>query len=170
MPKSKSKKSPPPSKLSFRRLRRDTCRVSNDVHTDRLLTYEPVVSSKIKRAPARLNTKGKAPSGRSVGKLADLLKMPLDVFYEIVSYLHPLDILQLARASLGIRATLMSKNSVRVWITARRMIGMPECPPDLSEPQYASLVFEHICFVSNHAPCIEDLLPMGFRHVVVVVR
>ena len=57
--------------------------VSDRVHLDRLLAYKPIVSPKAKSGPARLNTKGKAPSGRNVGKLTDLLKMPLDVFCEV---------------------------------------------------------------------------------------
>lgn len=47
---------------------------------------------------------------------------------------------------------------------------MPECPPDLSEPQYASLVFEHTCFVSDRAPLLVDWLPIGIRHVVSAER
>lgn len=89
---------------------------------------------------------------------------------QIASYLHPSDILQLARVSLRVRAVLMSRSSAHVWITARRVIGMPECPPDLSEPQYASLVFEHTCFVSEPAPQLVDSLPIGFRHVVLAER
>lgn len=58
-------------------------RASDGVHSDRVLAYKPLVSSKAKPGPVRLNTKGKAPSGRNVGKLTDLLKMPLDVFYEV---------------------------------------------------------------------------------------
>ena len=50
------------------------------------------------------------------------------------------------------------------------MLDMPECPPDLSEPQYASLVFGRNCFVSYNALRIVDLLCTVFRHVVVVVR
>ena len=89
---------------------------------------------------------------------------------KIVSILHPLDILHLARTSLNIRVLLMSKTSARVWIAARRMLNMPECPPDLSEPQYASLVFERICFVSCHAPRLVDFSSTIFRHVAAVVR
>lgn len=43
---------------------------------------------------------------------------------------------------------------------------MPDCPPDLSEPQYASLMFEHTCFASDHVLCLVDLLFMCFRHAV----
>lgn len=47
---------------------------------------------------------------------------------------------------------------------------MPECPPDLSEPQYASLMFERTCFVSCRALLLTEFLPTVFRHVVVLVR
>ena len=57
--------------------------VSDDVRSDRLLAYKPFVSPDAKRGPVRLNTKGQAPSGRYVGKLADVLKMPLNVFCEV---------------------------------------------------------------------------------------
>lgn len=53
------------------------------LRSDRLLAYEPIISPNVKPSPARLNTKGKAPSGRNVGILADLLAMPLDVFYRV---------------------------------------------------------------------------------------
>ena len=47
---------------------------------------------------------------------------------------------------------------------------MPECPPDLSEPQYASLVFEHTCFVSDRALRLVDSLLIGFRRAVLAER
>ncbi|KAF9781569.1 hypothetical protein BJ322DRAFT_1076985 [Thelephora terrestris] len=118
----------------------------NSLPRNRLLAYQPIVSSEAKPGPLHHNTKGQAPSGRNVGKLAGLLKMPPDVFREIVSDLHPMDILHLARTSLNIRAILMSRDSAHIWATARSVVGMPECPPDLSEPQYASLMFERTCF------------------------
>jgi len=60
----------------------------------------------------------------------------------------------------------MSKNTANhIWITARRTIGMPECPPDLSEPQYAALVFEHTCFVSDYVSQLLNLSPIDFRLV-----
>ena len=41
-----------------------------------------------------------------------------------------------------------------MWRAARASIEMPDCPPDLSEPQYASLVLEKDCqaraFVSQN--------------------
>ena len=71
------------SKLTLLQLRRDLSGVSDDVYTDRLLAYKPIVSPEAKPDPLHLNTKGKAHSGRNVGRLADLLKMPPDVFHEV---------------------------------------------------------------------------------------
>ncbi|KIM79363.1 hypothetical protein PILCRDRAFT_823618 [Piloderma croceum F 1598] len=84
--------------------------------------------------------------GRNFGKLAQLMSMPLDVFFEITSRLEPLDILQLSRVSKHFRTTFASQSSRHNWVAARRNISsMPDCPNDLSEPQYASLMFEHNC-------------------------
>jgi len=83
MSESKSKKSPPPSKLSTPLTTATRRGMSDDIHSDRLLAYKPIVTPKVKPGPVRLNTKGKPPSGRNVGKLADLLKMPIDVFCEV---------------------------------------------------------------------------------------
>ena len=43
----------------------------------------------------------------------------------------------------------MSKNSASIWKEARNAIGCPECPQDLSEPQYADLCFsDEDCYVT----------------------
>ncbi|KAF9513241.1 hypothetical protein BS47DRAFT_1344467 [Hydnum rufescens UP504] len=74
--------------------------------------------------------------------------MPLDIFVEIVGHLEPLDLLHLARSNKFLRALLMNKANKILWKSARATIeDLPDCPPDLSEPAYASLVFESICTV-----------------------
>lgn len=46
----------------------------------------------------------------------------------------------------------MSRTSMTVWKQARSNLeGLPECPDDLSEPQYANLLFEHSCHVWDRA-------------------
>ena len=89
---------------------------------------------------------------------------------QITSQLDPLDILQLSRVSKHFRSTFASQGSRHIWVAARCFLsahnrvydlcltravncrknisGMPDCPQDLSEPQYASLMFEHNCQVS----------------------
>lgn len=118
------------------------------------------------------NTKGKQPKGRNVGKLMQVMNLPVDVFLEvciikcllplrtlmqylsheqIASHLQPLDVLHLSRVSIELRETLMSRKMRSIWVAARNGMDprMPECPEGLSEPRYASLVFETQCMVSR---------------------
>ena len=42
----------------------------------------------------------------------------------------------------------MDKSSEFVWKEARRQVtGLPNCPVDLTEPEYANLVFYARCYV-----------------------
>ncbi|KAF9015810.1 hypothetical protein BDZ89DRAFT_1076165 [Hymenopellis radicata] len=92
-------------------------------------------------APARKRyVKGKR------GILQKITDTPLDVLFEIFSYLEPLDLLRLGRTTKDLRALLMSKSSAFVWERAR--LAMKNLPPfldDLTEPQYANLLFDSSC-------------------------
>lgn len=118
----------------------------------------------------QMKQKGKGKGRRTIGKLSKLVDMPLDIFYEvgtlssctcanpkpdepfqITSKLKPLDILQLSRVSKHFRKTFSSPNARSIWLAVRRNIpALPDCPPDLNEMQYASLLFERNCFVCDH--------------------
>ncbi|KAG8958812.1 hypothetical protein FRC00_002258 [Tulasnella sp. 408] len=64
------------------------------------------------------------------GKLRDMMDMPIDIFTE------------------RIRDILMTKGAKRIWMAALASVpGLPECPTDLSEPQYVRLMFTHDCDV-----------------------
>ncbi|KAF8634888.1 hypothetical protein AX15_000640 [Amanita polypyramis BW_CC] len=93
------------------------------------------------------------PSKRGrTGKLAALTQMPLDILYEILCYLTSADLLKLSRMSKAFRRVLLNSSSVSVWKAARRNIGLPECPPDMTEPQWANLAFSshcHYCFTNG---------------------
>lgn len=41
----------------------------------------------------------------------------------------------------------MSKRSRGAWRLARANVGLPDCPQELSEPEYANLVFSTECQV-----------------------
>lgn len=70
--------------------------------------------------------------------------------FKIFGHLEPLDVLRLARTSRDLRAILMSRASITVWIAARhKVLGLPECPNFLSEPAYADLAFCARCHVSR---------------------
>ncbi|RPD57570.1 hypothetical protein L226DRAFT_610613 [Lentinus tigrinus ALCF2SS1-7] len=97
-------------------------------------------TSTTKHIPARRHLRGR------LGGLKDMPSMPLDILIEIFSLMHPRDLLNLARTSKEFRAFLMSRQSEPFWKAARRRVeGLPECPPFLSEPAYANLVFFPYC-------------------------
>ncbi|KAH9920181.1 hypothetical protein B0H21DRAFT_815478 [Amylocystis lapponica] len=80
------------------------------------------------------------------GGLANMPDMPLDILLEIFVYLHPRDLLNLARTSKALRKYLMSRDFAFIWKAARRLIeNFPECPSYLSEPAYVNLAFFNHC-------------------------
>ncbi|OSX63250.1 hypothetical protein POSPLADRAFT_1139531, partial [Postia placenta MAD-698-R-SB12] len=61
-------------------------------------------------------------------------------------YLTPQDLLHLAWTIKQFRAFLMKRTSAYLWKVSRCNIpDLPECPPYLSEPAYANLVFFNHC-------------------------
>ena len=67
---------------------------------------------------------------------------------QIFGRLLPLDLLHLARTTRAFRRVLMHKSSIFVWKAARENVsGIPDCPTDLSEPQWANLAFDTHCHV-----------------------
>ncbi|KAF8553732.1 hypothetical protein OG21DRAFT_1384122, partial [Imleria badia] len=64
----------------------------------------------------------------------------------IAAHIHPMDLLNLARTCKSLRQLLMDKSSAFVWKAARSQVnGLPDCPADLAEPEYANLVFHAHC-------------------------
>lgn len=61
--------------------------------------------------------------------------------------MDPLDLIHLARSTKEMRGMLMSRNSRPIWRSFLRGLGAPDCPEDISEPQFISLVFEKLCQV-----------------------
>ncbi|KAF8177607.1 hypothetical protein BJ912DRAFT_1045683 [Pholiota molesta] len=104
-----------------------------------------------KRKVTRRNAGGQQATIKRVrgirGMLADVKDMPLDILFEIFSRLNPIDLVNLTRTSKDLRAIFTSRSSISVWKAARANIipAMPDCPDDLSEPQYADLVFGKGC-------------------------
>ncbi|KIK95926.1 hypothetical protein PAXRUDRAFT_826525 [Paxillus rubicundulus Ve08.2h10] len=83
---------------------------------------------------------------RRRGRLEMMPGMNLDVLFYIFGFLHPMDILNLARTTKSFRQLLMRKSSAFIWKTSCKQIdGLPDCPPDLTEPQYVNLVFDPHC-------------------------
>ncbi|KAF9234857.1 hypothetical protein BU15DRAFT_25152, partial [Melanogaster broomeanus] len=79
-------------------------------------------------------------------------------------FLHPMDLLNLARTTKAFRQLLMRKSSAFVWKAALgRVEGLPACPPDLNEPQYAYLAFyPHCHHCGNVVPTIHWRLRLRY--------
>ncbi|KAG9016663.1 hypothetical protein FRB90_002618 [Tulasnella sp. 427] len=108
--------------------------------------YETSHGKKRKRK-TKANGKSKA-KGKVKAHLDTFFdKLPLEVVYTIFSYLHPSDLLRLARTNHMLRSHLMSKSSTSIWREAREEVDppVPDCPPDQSEPQWAYLLFTRDC-------------------------
>ncbi|KAF9231193.1 hypothetical protein BU15DRAFT_56478 [Melanogaster broomeanus] len=128
---------------------------------------DPVV-----QVPAKKRSKGTQEKHRRAaqssqksrrGRLEMLPELNLDVLFQILGFLHPMDLLNLARTTKAFRQLLMRKSSAFVWKAALgRVEGLPACPPDLNEPQYAYLAFYPHCHVS----AMELLDPTQFLTVV----
>ncbi|RPD57577.1 hypothetical protein L227DRAFT_506584, partial [Lentinus tigrinus ALCF2SS1-6] len=70
--------------------------------------------------------------------------------FQTAEHLKPKDLLMLARTCKTLRQCLMERNSAVIWRTARRNVkGLPEPPSYLSEPAYATFIFERRCYVSS---------------------
>lgn len=102
---------------------------------------------------AKLNRQNRL-SKLEVGSLSKIADLPMEVFLEIASTLEPADLLSLSRVSKNLRKIFMSRKSRFVWDRAFRsaiaVLRLPiGCPPDLNEPQYASLLFDRLCSACN---------------------
>ncbi|KAI0076361.1 hypothetical protein K474DRAFT_1663014 [Panus rudis PR-1116 ss-1] len=72
--------------------------------------------------------------------------LPVELLYEITSYLLPFHLLSLYRTSKYIRRVLESKLFNSIWVISRERMGMlPPSIPHRSEIWYASLLFEATC-------------------------
>lgn len=68
----------------------------------------------------------------------------------IAGHLDPHTLLHMSRVSKTFRALLMSKSSRAIWINSRNSVELPDLTAeDLSEPAYASLVYDRHCHAST---------------------
>jgi len=63
---------------------------------------------------------------------ATLTNLPLDVIFEILEELTPLDLTNLAQTNRAFRTILLvSPQGYRIWKMATESVSIPECPPDV---------------------------------------
>ncbi|KAI5900841.1 uncharacterized protein SCHCODRAFT_02559846 [Schizophyllum commune H4-8] len=76
-----------------------------------------------------------------------LYSLPLDVLYEVLSYVDPISLLNLSRTSNLLRTTLLSSPARWVWRTSYTASDhdLPLAPDDVTIPQFLSLLVDRIC-------------------------
>ncbi|KAJ1301884.1 hypothetical protein OPQ81_000724 [Rhizoctonia solani] len=102
-----------------------------------------------KRASGRASEprKNKA-TNRIKGRLSGVLSLPIEVFMEIMRYLALPDVLSLSRSNKFFRQMLLTRSAstLEVWrMAVENVPGLPPCPKDLCEPQYAALIYSKHC-------------------------
>ncbi|KAG0709159.1 hypothetical protein DFH29DRAFT_820522 [Suillus ampliporus] len=99
---------------------------------------------RVKKRPRKVTKSSKKLKRR--GRLDLMPTMNLDILFHILSFLLPIDFLNLSRTSKDFRNLLLQRSSAFAWKTARLQVEeLPDCPQDMSEPQYANLVFYPHC-------------------------
>ncbi|KIM36512.1 hypothetical protein M413DRAFT_31565 [Hebeloma cylindrosporum] len=101
----------------------------------------------VKKAKKESDKQASVKTSRQKKCLSLLPAMPLDVLFEVFSHLDPKDIIHLARTNRIFRDTLVARSATFLWKAARERYGAPECPFNVSEPQWAVLLFESNCQV-----------------------
>ncbi|TDL24613.1 hypothetical protein BD410DRAFT_838126 [Rickenella mellea] len=88
-----------------------------------------------------------APVKRRKGRLSLLPTLALDILLEVFARLQPLDVLHIMWTSQRFRNLLVAPSSAFIWKAARLNVkGFPDCPPHLSEVEYARLAFNPYCY------------------------
>ncbi|THH04390.1 hypothetical protein EW145_g5553 [Phellinidium pouzarii] len=128
-------------------------RAKQKANDEAVSTQLRVDSGREKGNRARIASTNKPVTRRhrnsKVGRLEALMDIPVDVFLEISANMSSHDLLNMARSSKSLRDLLMSKDSKPIWRAARENVGLPDCPSDLSEPQFADLIFCKGCYFCN---------------------
>ncbi|KAJ7657980.1 hypothetical protein B0H17DRAFT_1097534 [Mycena rosella] len=107
----------------------------------------PTKKRKSDTAPSAASAPKRARTSKK-GRLAGLLDISLDVVFEIFGNLQPLDLLRLSRTSKEFRRLLMHRSSVTIWRSSLNNVpNLPPCAPGMTEPQWASLVFDATCHI-----------------------
>ncbi|KAH7868520.1 uncharacterized protein C8R40DRAFT_822481 [Lentinula edodes] len=91
-----------------------------------------------------------AVSKTSALKAGKLQEIPMELVFEILSYVQPYDLLKLARINKAFRCLLISRSSAFLWrISRANADDVPNPPFEFSEPAYAHLLFINYCSVRS---------------------
>ncbi|KAJ2921261.1 hypothetical protein H1R20_g15830, partial [Candolleomyces eurysporus] len=116
---------------------RKKAKVSDDVPS------KNTKASASKPNPSWAKVKGKR------GQLKMVVEMPFDILLEIFKYLLPADLLGLTMANKALRGLLLDRTvALPLWKRAFESVEPvpPQCPEELTLPQYANLLYGRTCF------------------------
>lgn len=128
---------------------------------------EPCLTASVKKPRTERKRKARAQSEGICIAFDLFMQLPMDIFSErvylvlrclvaqpyvgsqICSYLRPLNLYHLSLVTPRFQEILTSDDSKHIWKEVKKGYeGIPNCPPDLTEPQYARFVFAtHECHV-----------------------
>ncbi|TDL24625.1 hypothetical protein BD410DRAFT_767177 [Rickenella mellea] len=98
-------------------------------------------------ASASSGATAKPPTRRRKGRLSLLPTLAMDILFEVFIRLQPSDVLNIMYTSKGFRDLLAAPSSTFIWKAVRENLeGFPNCPPFLSEVEYAKLAFNPHCY------------------------
>ncbi|KAF8313276.1 hypothetical protein DL93DRAFT_2167981 [Clavulina sp. PMI_390] len=113
---------------------------NTDDDKSRMLVDDEVPTARPRKGKATGGKKQPAPK-RKKGKLSSMLIiMPNEVISD------PADLLHLVQSSKIFALFLLAASSASIWRYARLTVdGLPQCPADITEQQYACLLYGHYC-------------------------
>ncbi|KLO19539.1 hypothetical protein SCHPADRAFT_992778 [Schizopora paradoxa] len=84
---------------------------------------------------------------KPLGMLEKLLSIPLDIFFNILKYLGPVDLLSLARSCGALHEVLVTRQMKGVWKACLDAHNVPPLPDNIpiNEVQLAAMLFENSC-------------------------
>ncbi|TRM55854.1 hypothetical protein BD626DRAFT_636274 [Schizophyllum amplum] len=96
---------------------------------------------------------------KSTNRKLLLAELPLELVYEILTRLHPADLLSVSRLNKTLRHVLLHKSARWIWMISFQSVrgdpawedayggpgGCPKVPTGLNEPQFAHFLFDDLC-------------------------
>ncbi|KAJ8487034.1 hypothetical protein ONZ51_g4438 [Trametes cubensis] len=112
-----------------------------------------------------VNSRPRKAARKWRGPLERLMELPLEVLYLVIESLELRDVLNLARIDKAFRNMLMSRRARPFWQAAiANTPGLPSCPPNMEEPQYAHLLFDNMCHGCGRGNTSKILFHWGVRY------
>ncbi|KDQ49522.1 hypothetical protein JAAARDRAFT_82213 [Jaapia argillacea MUCL 33604] len=95
-----------------------------------------------KRSCSRTDASGSGKAGKAV----PFPVLSTDILAQICRTCSPRELLSMAQVNKFLRKILLSRKFLPIWEGARkRERGVPDCPPYMSEPAWAQLLFGKVC-------------------------